>query len=154
VSGFATLTPVGATIDEVTDRLIRNMTAANKTMGKQVAVEGRKAMLADTKARRGSLSFGGRKLNVKAKPRARATGATVIFTGSPAGAWAIISTGTKPHAIRVRSKQALHWGGDAYAEFVQHPGTAGRQYWRSAGLALDKAIEDVIEDTYDKALVA
>ena len=91
---------------------------------------------------------------MKTKVKATAAGCTVEFRGAPAGAWAIVSTGTKPHKITVRGPRALHWGGDGYAVSVQHPGTAGRQYWQSAGRALDRAVEDVIGDVYDEALAA
>ena len=144
---------VGLSWDDVADRLSRDLKSANKAVGKKVATVGKKAMLADTKSRRGSLAFAGRRLNVKTTVESEAFGAEVTFRGQPAGAWAIVSTGTKPHAIRHRRAKALHWGGDAYAAHVQHPGTPGRQYWRSAGLALDKALDDVVEDVYDKALV-
>ena len=149
---FATIEQVGPSWDDVAQRLVRDLKAANKAVGKQVAATGRKAMLADTKSRRGSLRFAGKALGVKTKVKASAASCNVEFRGAPAGAWAIISTGTKPHRIAVRSRQALHWGGDAYAEYVKHPGTGGRQYWRSAGVALDKAVDDVIRDVYDDAL--
>ena len=151
---FATIEQVGPSWDAVADKLVRELKAANKTVGKQVADVGKKAMLADTKSRRGSLSFGRGKLGVKTKVKASAAGATVEFRGAPAGAWAIVSTGTKAHTIRARRAKALHWGGDAYAAVVQHPGTRGRGYWQSAGQALDKAVTDVIEDVYDEALAA
>ena len=112
-------------------------------------------MLDDVKSKRGTLSFGGGKLNVRSRVKASASGCTVEFRGQSAGAWAIISTGTKPHTIRAKRARALHWGGDAYAVSVQHPGTGGgKNYWRSAGVALDKAVDEVVEKIYDKALAA
>ena len=151
---FATIEQVGPSWDDIANKLVRELKAANRAVGKQIAQVGKKAMLDDVRSRRGTLSFGGGKLNVRTKVRASAAGCTVEFRGVSAGAWAIISTGTKPHTIRRKRAKALHWGGDAYAVSVQHPGTAGRQYWRSAGRALDRALDDTIQDVYDDALVA
>ena len=101
------------------------------------------------------MSFGGGRLDVKTKVKASAAGCHGrVRRGVGRAPGRSSPTGTKPHEIRVKSPRSLHWGGDGYAVSVQHPGTTGRQYWRSAGSALDKAFEDVVTDVYDDALVA
>lgn len=155
MAGFVTIEQVGPSIDMLVDKMVRELKVANREAGRMAARVGRKAMLDDVKARRGSLSIFGSRLDVKTKVKASADGATVDYRGVTAGAWAIVSTGTKPHTIRRRNAKALHWGGGGvYSMVVQHPGTAGGGYWQHAGAALDKALGIGIAKVYDETLAA
>ena len=85
-------------------------------------------MLADVKSRRGTLSFGGGRLNVKATVKASATGATVdVRRRSRPGR----GRSSRPARNRTRSaangRRRCIGVATPTPTVVQHPGTTGRQ---------------------------
>ena len=140
-----TFTARGPTFDQLTRTIARDLTAAHKAAGRRIARKGVTAI------RRGAPSMFGRRLSARTKTAATPTSATVTFIPSPAGPWAIAETGTRPHHITTRRREALHWAG-VFAETVNHPGTAGRLAWTAAGARIAKAVEPDVIDVYDDAL--
>ena len=130
---FATIEQVGPSFEVVTARLIREVTAANKTVGREVAKVGKKAMLDDVRSRRGTLSFGGGKLNVQGdRSSRRRSGRTVTFAGVSAGAWAIISTGTEAPPDPPRNGQGVALGWRRLRHVMCNiPARPAASYWQS-----------------------
>lgn len=142
-----TVRATGPTLEQLTRTASRNLRTANRSVGRQVAKVGRKAITA--KAPR----MFGRKLTTRPKVNASAATVTVLFPASPAGAWAIAETGADPHPIRPRQRKALRFGG-RFAAHVNHPGVNGAKAWTAAGRRLERAVRPAIEDEYDEALDA
>ncbi len=81
--------------------------------------------------------------------------ASADVEGTPAGAWAIVNSGTKPHAVAPRMKKALAGG-------LGHPvrgpvktkrGMAGRHVWRNAvAPQLDDLLAGVAERHLDEVV--
>jgi hypothetical protein len=140
-----TVTTRGPTFDQLTRDIARDLTAANKKAGRQVARKGKAA------AKKGAPHMFGTVLSAAAKTEASATSCKVTFSPKPAGAWTIAETGTKPHTIKPRSRKALHWAG-LFAEVVHHPGTGGRMAWTAANGRIAKAVGAEIEAVYGDAL--
>lgn len=143
--------PSGRTAESTVREVIRDMQRATRRSGREVATAGRRIILESVRGDRGSLRFQGRRLNVKSKIHAGPTHATVTLRGAPAGAFTILESGAKPHAIVPRRRKALHWG-DRFAEHVAHPGVHGRRIWTAAGKALTDKLDDSIEKLFDQAV--
>lgn len=62
-------------------------------------------------------------LDVDITAMAQSDGASVRLSGTPAGPWVWIDTGTRPHSIPRRRR------GPKSRLRVRHPGTAGKQAW-------------------------
>ena len=138
-----TVTPKGPTLDTLTRDTIRDLRAANRRAGRQVAKTGGAAM------RKGAP----RKLGVKDEVESWPDRWSVEWFPAPrtSGAWAIAESGARPHTIDPRRRRALAFAG-RYAANVNHPGTAGRQAWTKAGARLADVLDRDIIDIYDEVL--
>jgi len=137
----------GAGFDRVMRDAARDLRAANRTVGRKVARTGTAAI------RKGAPTMWGKRLSAKTKVDAWPDRAVVTFQAKPAGGWAMQESGTRPHPIKARRREALHFEG-VFAEHVAHPGTTGHRAWTKAKQRLVKAIKPQITDIYDDALAA
>jgi methylthioribose-1-phosphate isomerase len=142
-------------LTEALDDLNRQLTKAQRDVGRTVAGVGRRVILEQAKARRGTLSMSGvnvKRLGASAKIRPTPTQATVTLTAKPAGPWAITEYGTAPQVIRARIKDGLKVGNAVYEE-VNHPGARGFGIWNAATAgAGDSEIERAIAAKFDQAV--
>jgi hypothetical protein len=128
--------------------LERQMRAANRKVGKDLATVARKAQTAGVKAARGSATLSGMRvtLGAKAKVFAGADRVTVDVTASPPGPWSIVESG----------RSAVHAHGRALA-IPGYPRRSARAARGRAGTwdrATDHASTDVtkaIEAVFDEA---
>jgi hypothetical protein len=143
----------GPSFDSVTRTVVREVEAATRKVGRDVAKVGRKAIAS------GEASFRGKKLSASTRQRVSGKRSTVIFHAKPAGAWAIRETGAKDHPIKPKRAQALAFPGagrktkggrSGVTMFVNHPGASGSRRWTKAGDRLEDAVERPIEHTYDR----
>jgi hypothetical protein len=140
---------VGAGFDEVIARQLRDMKAANKTVGNAVKKAG---VAAHKKAFPYKSFMGGRyPLKIKGKVKSEASGVEVEIYGTPIGFFAMIESGTRPHKIRPRSKESLAFGQRAYEE-VDHPGASGTGAWTKSAKAAEKPMREAVEKVYSEAL--
>ncbi len=140
-----TVTTRGPTFDQLTRDIARDLTAAHKRAGRQVARKGKAAV------KKGAPTWNGTRLGAAAKTAPTATSCKVTFTPAPAGAWSIAETGANEHDIRPRTRKALKFNG-RYAEIVHHKGITGRMLWTAANARIDKATRSDIDDVYGDAL--
>lgn len=147
------VTSTGASFEQLLDRKARELTKASRGAGKVVAKVGKKAIEDAARGRRGSMRFGKGRLKVKSRNKPRPDGTLVELYGSPAGAWTIAESGAKAHPIKPRRVRALHFGGDDFAARVQHPGTRGAHIWSQTEPALERALDDELEDYFDAELL-
>lgn len=142
----------GDDLAELTARQARQLTAAIRRAGRDVAEIGSSTILKTTRAKRGSLRFARSRLDVRETVRTGAAGFDVELRGTPAGAWTIVNDGSKPHPIRPRRARALSINGHAYAS-ADHPGTRGTHVWQAAARPLTSAVGDEIENAANEALL-
>ncbi len=143
-----TVTTKGPTLDTLLAGTVRDLKAANRTAGRDMAKVGKAA------ARKGAPRMFGRKLAVKAKVDAFASTATVEFNPAKrqAGPWQIAETGRRGgYTVKPRRAKALTFDG-RYAS-VTHPGrVAGRRAWSQAVARIAKAVDRTVHDVYDDAM--
>jgi hypothetical protein len=151
VADFVTIREVGPSIDQLIDKMSRDLKGSMRTTAREVSKVGVKAF----KGAAGVSSFGGYPLKFRAKKvTANPTHALVEFQASPVGYWVIVTWGAKPHEIRPRSKDgALAWGSAAY-ERVDHPGMSGNGAFTRGMTAAVAAMDEVIGDTVGEAIGA
>ena len=139
---------LGADLEAVTKRL----TADQRTLAREVARTSRKALIADVRARRGTLSFSGMgtKLGARTRVNAAALGAVIYLDAVPAGAWSIVERGRGP--VRPINAEALHLGGDVYVEEVRRAAGTHPGLWGGAAGAVEDAVVPVLEAWADEAL--
>lgn len=150
-----TFTTSGRTFDQLTRGIARDLTAAHKKAGRQIARKGKAA------AAKGAPVMWGERLAVATDTEADANGCTVTFkpAAGNAGGWAMQESGTRPHSIAPRRGRggrggrpaALAFDGLYYADvFVS--GMAGRRAWTRAGERIAKAANTVVLEVYSDAL--
>jgi hypothetical protein len=150
VADFVTIREVGPSIDQLIDKMSRDLKGSMRTTAREVSKVGVKAF----KGAAGVSHFGGYPLKFRAKKvTANPTHALVEFQASPVGYWTIVTWGAKPHQIRPRSKKALSWDGHA-ARSVDHPGMSGNGAFTRGMTAAVNAMDDVIGDTVGEAIGA
>jgi hypothetical protein len=144
-------TTTGADLEKLTAQTTKALKAAQRPLGREIARAARRAILADVRRRRrGGLGFSGMGTRLGASTKIQpGVQLTVTVAAKPAGAWSIVEHGSKPHVIRVRRAQALHFDG-FYAMSADHPGTLGHAYWAGAETALDDAVIPVIDDAIEE----
>jgi hypothetical protein len=144
------VTTKGPTFEQVTRDTLRDLRAANRTAGRDIAKAGKTAMAA------GAPRMFGRTLTVKPKVDAWPDRCKVEFVPAPkqSGPWAIAESGRRGgYTVKPRRAKALHFAG-RFA-MVTHPGAvAGRHAWTRAGERLAKALDRTIVHVYDDALGA
>jgi hypothetical protein len=144
----------GPDLAKVIGAQVKALTQSQRAAGREVAKVGAKTIKSEARGRRGTLSFAGKSIGVRTKTQARATGSTVTFDAKPAGAWAIINDGSKPHPIAPKAKgKVLRLGSETFYSKVDHPGTSGTGVWDQTEGALERALFDVVEDAADEALL-
>lgn len=136
------------------DGLSADLTAANRTLGRELAATIRTeitdaARTVGVPAR--FRNMGGAKLSLRARTFAGPTRVTVDVTPSPPGAWAIVEHGTSGHQVRPRRARALGAPGGPYAR-VEVRGIPGRHGWTRAAAAADDKIGEQVETVFDRAL--
>jgi len=145
-----TVTQNGPTLDALIRGTTRDLRAANRTAGRDLAKVGKSAI------GKGAPRMMGRQLTAKAKVDAWPTRCSVEFNPAKgqAGAWAIADTGRRGgYTVKPRRRKALRLPGGFAA--VAHPGAvAGRQAWTRAVARLRKAVDRTVHDVYDDALGA
>jgi hypothetical protein len=136
---------ITADLEAITKRL----TADQRGLAREVARAGRKAVIANTRSRRGTLSFSGMgtKLGARTKVTAGGGSATTFIDAVPVGAWALAERG-RP-AVKPGRVKALHWGDTFAASAKATSGTPG--LWASAETALVDAVQPVLEAFADEA---
>jgi hypothetical protein len=143
-----TVTTKGPTFETLIADTTRDLRAANRTAGRQVAKAGKAAMS------NGAPRMFGRKLSAKANVDAWPDRCKVEFVPAPkqSGAWAIAESGRRGgYTVKPRGRKALHYAG-RFA-MVTHPGAVGgRHAWTKAGERLAKALDRTVADVYDEAL--
>ena len=149
---FRATTTGGDDLDRLTAQAAKALRGAQRGLGREIAKVARRAILEDVKAKRGGLRFSGMRTRLGAKATVTpGTVLTVNVAAKPAGPWAIVEYGSKPHEIRPRRARVLFFDG-VYRMSANHPGTAGHRYWAAAETALDNAVTPVIVDAYDDAM--
>ena len=145
-----TVTAKGPTLESLTRDTVRDLRAANRTAGREMAKVGKAAIA------KGAPRMFGRKLSAKATVDAWPSRCTVEFAPAKgqAGPWQIADTGRRGgYTVKPRRARALHYGGRF--TMVTHPGAvAGRHAWRQAVARLGRAVDKSVHDTYDDALGA
>jgi len=145
-----TVTAKGSTLAELTRNTTRDLRAANRTAGRELAKAGTAAM------GKGAPRMMGRALRVKATVDAWPSRCAVEFNPAPkqSGAWAIAEAGRRGgYTVKPRRRKALAYAG-RFA-MVTHPGAVGgRRAWTRAVARLVKAVDTSLRDVYDDALGA
>jgi hypothetical protein len=105
-----------------------NVTAATATAARAAGTAIRELALTNARAAAGGdLALNGKHrpipLDVELTDMTQPDGGRVRLTGTPAGPWRWIDTGTKPHSIPRRRR------GPKSRVRVHHPGTTGKQAW-------------------------
>jgi hypothetical protein len=105
-----------------------SITAATATAARAAGAVIRDEALSNARAAAGGdLALSGKHraipLDVELTEEIRPDGGTVTVTGTPAGPWRWIETGTKPHTIPRRRR------GPKSRLRVHHPGTRGKHAW-------------------------
>ena len=142
----------GPSLDSLVQATVRDLRAANRTAGREIAKAGKKAIAAK------SPRVNGKKLGSKTRTRAHADRAEVTFRANTVGGWMMHQKGTKPHDIypkkgrrgRGNRPAALRLG--QFAANVHHPGTAGTGAWTKAIARLKVAVLPAVTDVYDDAM--
>jgi hypothetical protein len=132
------------------EAVTKRLTADQRTLARDVARTARKALIADVRAKRGTLSFSGMgtKLGARTRVVAGALTATVYLDAVPAGAWAIVEHGRA--TSRPVKAEALHIG-DGFAEEARAThGTGG--LWFGAESSIEVAVLPVLEDWAGEAI--
>ena len=137
---------VGPSLQEVIRDAKRELRTANRTVGRGVAKAGKAAIV------KGAPRMFGKRLGVKTKVDAYPNGAIVEFRGKPAGGWAIVESGAKPHGIKPKRAKVLTINA-GFAMFANHPGMSGHKAWTHAGERLEATTDRIVENVYDKALI-
>ena len=143
-----TIEQTGPSVEAITARQIRELTAASKKLSGVIKKVGTAAVRRAVPYK----SFAGYPLKVKAKATRTGTQTEVLIYGTPVGFWSMLESGAKPHAIRPRKGKALRLGSETFYADVNHPGMAGRGVWSNARPALQAALDKAIGDTYDAVL--
>ena len=130
----------------------RQMRAAARTAGRDVAKVARKQILDDVRAARGTLAMMGGRLAVKTTVDARPVGAIVTLTATPAGPWSIVEFGTKAYTEKPRKAKVLAAGkGDVIGMTAHHGRRPGRRVWQPAVDRLDAGpTADAVTDPFDE----
>lgn len=153
-----TSTSTGSLTDAL-DTLNRDLTTAQRKVGRRVAAVGRAAILDEARSRRGSITLSGMgvTLGASAKITATPTAADVTLTAKPAGPWSIVEFGASGHTIRAKGRALRAPGRDrrgsphtAFAS-VAHPGTVAGRVWDAATAGgADSKIERAVTAEYDR----
>lgn len=147
-----TVTAKGPTLDTLTRDTIRDLRAANKKAGRQIARVGKRAM------EKGAPVMWGRKLKVGSTTDAWPDRCIVELFPSPgnAGGWAIQESGRRGgYEIAPRNARALQfYGAEFYAAHALGGAWGGRKAWTAAGERLAKVLDRTIVDVYDDAMGA
>ena len=144
------VTAKGPTLDQVTRDLARDLTRANRTVSRDLARVGARAM------GKGAPHMMGEALTVRGKPTGSGAHAGVEFLPGKgqAGAWAIAEAGRRGgYLVRPRKAKALRLPG-GFAETARPGKVAARRAWTKAVARLVKAADDTIKDVYGDALGA
>jgi hypothetical protein len=73
-------------------------------------------------------------------------GRAILITGTPAGPWVWINTGTAPHAIRRRKR------GPMRKMTVHHPGTRGHGAWSNVVTRSNELVPRIFTDLVHEAV--
>jgi hypothetical protein len=145
-----TVTQKGPTLDALIRGTTRDLRAANRTAGRDVAKVGKAAMA------KGAPHMFGKALTVKTKVDAWPTRCAVEFNPArgQAGPWQIAETGRRGgYTVKPRRRKALAFAG-RFA-MVTHPGpVGGHKAWTRAVQRGAKAVGKQVGDVYDDALGA
>lgn len=143
-------------LEDALDDLNRALTKAQRGVGRTMAGVGRRVILDEAKSKRGTLSMSGmnvKRLGASAKIRPTPTSVTVTLTAKPAGPWAIVEDGSRPHPIRPKVKQAVVAQPYGVFAYVEHPGARGFHVWDAATAGgADSKIERAVANTFDAAM--
>jgi hypothetical protein len=109
--------------------------------------------VADEQARRatGDGAMNGKHRPIRLKARDKGIrpindGRAILITGTPAGPWVWIDSGTAPHAIRRRKR------GPMRNMTVHHPGTRGRHAWVAVVDRATELVPRIFTELADRAV--
>lgn len=149
-----TYTPTGS-LEDALANLNKAFTKAQRDVGRTVAGVGRRVILDEAKAKRGTLRMSGMnvsRLGASAKITATPTRAVVKLTAKPAGPWAIVEYGTVAHLIAPKTKKAVTAQPYGVFAHVQHRGSRAEHIWQAATAGGgDSKIEKAVTSTFDEA---
>jgi hypothetical protein len=143
-----TVTSKGPTFDSLIRDTTRDLKAANRKAGRELAKVGKAAM------GKGAPRMMGKKLSVKGDVHAWPDRCDVEFhpAAGQAGAWQIVETGrTGGYLVKPRRRKALAFGGRFAMSAHPNPVT-GKRAWSKAVQRLVKVTDKTVHDVYDEAL--
>lgn len=134
--------------------LDRDLTAANRAVGRDLAKILRRELTAARKASGVPARFrnmGNVTLGFKCRTFAGPNRVTVDVTPSAPGPWSIVEYGTKGHAIRAKNADALSTP-QGPLDAVDVSGVPARRGWTRTVERGDEPIGDAVAELYDDAL--